>query len=924
MMNSQEFGNWCKSLNLSQSASEVIRQIRAEKPSRRVQGGRGNVSGFYPSRKMGVTISFESHRHELARIYELEHNPDVLEYYDQPPAIELCYQSLSGRNNRHLYTPDFFIISNNSAFWEECKSEQELVKFSAASPNRYQQDENGIWRCPPGENYAQKFGLEFRVWSSALICWIFQQNFIWLEDYLNLEPVAIDNQVTRKVLAIVETNPGILLADLIKIAYQKASLDDIYTLIATEQIYVNLNTARLSEPEQVKVFANREIALAYERITSVKPSSIPSNLQSVEIAVGKSLSWDGESWDVVNTGTTTTGLLRTDGKFVELPNATVFQLIQDGKITVAPIQSTAKQQQLEELLRHAKPQDIVEANHRYTQLSPYLSSHPPVGITRTIRRWRKAYQQASEIYGNGFVGLLPKNTNKGNYKPRLDPRVQEFMTTFISENYETLKQRGRLRVYESFRIACESQSPKINPPSFNRFCLEIQRRSGYEQTLKRQGRRAAIQKSDFYWQLELTTPIHGERPFEIVHIDHTQLDIELVSSPQILSNCHLDIGNTKYKNLGRPWATFMVDAYSRRLLAIYLTFDEPSYRSILMVIRICVMRFKRFPQTIVVDNGAEFHSHYFDQLLATYACTKKHRPPAYPRFGSVVERLFGTANTQLIYELLGNTQLTRKHRCVTKSVSPSKQAVWTLIDLYSALLLWGYEVYEQREHPALGQTPRDAFNVGIALGGSRLHRRVEYDNIFRILTLPAPQQSKRKIQPGQGVKIHNIYYWNNEFRNPEIEFTSVDVRYDPWDAGIAYALVQGQWVECISKYYQYFKGRSEKEIQLVSAELLARKRLQGHNFINSDRELVQFLNSVELTEEKLLLQRLKNAENKSVLQLIEDPSKVRYVSDQLHSDFENNSSEVNLLESENNYLETDQLTDIKDTKLVSLEYYGEF
>ncbi|MBD2527998.1 DDE-type integrase/transposase/recombinase, partial [Nostoc sp. FACHB-133] len=437
-------------------------------------------------------------------------------------------------------------------------------------------------------------------------------------------------------------------------------------------------------------------------------------------------------------------------------------------------------------------------------------------------------------------------------------------------------------------------------------------------------RRAAIQKLDFYWQLELTTPTHGERPFEIVHIDHTQLDIELVSSLQNLSNCHLDIGDTKYKNLGRPWATFMVDAYSRRLLAIYLTFEEPSYRSILMVIRICVMRFKRFPQTIVVDNGAEFHSHYFEQLLATYACTKKHRPPAYPRFGSVVERLFGTANTQLIYELLGNTQLTTKHRCVTKSVSPSKQAVWTLIDLYSALLSWGYEVYDQREHPALGQTPSDAFNVGIAFGGSRLHRRVEYDNIFRILTLPAPQQTKRKVQPGQGVKIHNIYYWNNEFRNPEIEFTSVDVRYDPWDAGIAYALVQGQWVECISKYYQYFKGRSEKEIQLVSAELLVRKRLQGHNFINSDRELVQFLNSVELTEEKLLLQRLKNAENKNVLQLIEDVSTTQCVSHQPNSAFQTNSSEENLLDPENNYLETDKLIDVKNNNLESLEYYGEF
>ena len=54
-----------------------------------------------------------------------------------------------------------------------------------------------------------------------------------------------------------------------------------------------------------------------------------------------------------------------------------------------------------------------------------------------------------------------------------------------------------------------------------------------------------------------------------------------------------------------------MDAYSRRLLAVYLTFDPPSYRSIMMVLRICVQRFERFPQSIVVDGGREFHSVYY-------------------------------------------------------------------------------------------------------------------------------------------------------------------------------------------------------------------------------------------------------------------------------------------------------------------------
>ena len=45
------------------------------------------------------------------------------------------------------------------------------------------------------------------------------------------------------------------------------------------------------------------------------------------------------------------------------------------------------------------------------------------------------------------------------------------------------------------------------------------------------------------------------------------------------------------------WATFLVDAYSRRLFAVYLTFDAPSYRSCMMAVRICVRRYSRLPQT---------------------------------------------------------------------------------------------------------------------------------------------------------------------------------------------------------------------------------------------------------------------------------------------------------------------------------------
>jgi hypothetical protein len=48
-------------------------------------------------------------------------------------------------------------------------------------------------------------------------------------------------------------------------------------------------------------------------------------------------------------------------------------------------------------------------------------------------------------------------------------------------------------------------------------------------------------------------------------------------------------------------------------------------------------------------NLTSLSSIYFESLLAWFECTLKHRPPAASRFSGVCERLFGTANTQFLY-----------------------------------------------------------------------------------------------------------------------------------------------------------------------------------------------------------------------------------------------------------------------------------
>jgi len=255
---------------------------------------------------------------------------------------------------------------------------------------------------------------------------------------------------------------------------------------------------------------------------------------------------------------------------------------------------------------------------------------------------------------------------------------------------------------------------------------------------------------------------------------------------------------------------------------------------------------------------------YFEARLSYYSCTKATRPWAKPRYGSVIERLFGTANTQFVYNLTGNTQISKHVRQVTKAVDPKRHAVWTLGDLYTYLCEWAYEVYDTAIHPALDMTPREAFKMGMARSGARIHRLIDYDETFRFFSLPTTPKGTATVEPGRGVKINHLYSWSDDFRPSTIEHTQVPIRYDPFDIGVAYAFVQGRWIRCISEYHLQFKGHSERELLRASAEMRKRLRNQSKELAITGRRLAEFLASAE-AHEVVLTQRLQDAEAHDVL-----------------------------------------------------------
>ncbi|MGB5633732.1 MAG: Tn7 transposase TnsA N-terminal domain-containing protein, partial [Waterburya sp.] len=439
-MNQREFQQWCQTLLLPASTAELINSIRAAPPARRVQGRAGNVSGTYPSRKMGVTIQFESHKVELWAIYQMEHDPEVLEFYDQPPAFSIKYQNKSGRKIGHYHTPDFFVLRKTGAAWEEWKTEAQLQQLSEKYPTRYQKTEDGSWVCPPGTAHAEPLGLNYYVRSDAELEPIFIQNLMFLEDYVRF-PTSVPAQIQTEIEERVKANPGIALVSLMA-TEDRIRANDVYVMIALDQIYVDLTAVPLKEHSWVQLYPDKQTHDAYILYSrALVPSTITNPNQLV---ANSPLVWDGRLWRLVNMGETTTTLLPSGGQPMQLPSEFFLQLLDSGSISIPKTESEAQKTLLgQSQMNAASPADLEQANKRFHSVMAYLqgetSGYQDIN-ERTLRRWLKQFRFAEENYGCGYIGLLPRTRERGNRLPKAPSESRELLDKFIAEHFETPRQ----------------------------------------------------------------------------------------------------------------------------------------------------------------------------------------------------------------------------------------------------------------------------------------------------------------------------------------------------------------------------------------------------------------------------------------------------------------------------------------------------
>lgn len=223
----------------------------------------------------------------------------------------------------------------------------------------------------------------------------------------------------------------------------------------------------------------------------------------------------------------------------------------------------------------------------------------------------------------------------------------------------------------------------------------------------------------------------------------------------------------------------------------------------------------------------------------------------------------GYLHTEYIHNLAGNTKATKNVRSVTGSHLPEKLAEWNLQELYYGIQYWATEYYDQERHPALDESPRDAFQRGLRESGVREQKHILFNRDFLIATCPPVDRTgTRLVNRQRGVKVGERFYWSEAFRASNVAGETFPVRYDPWDASSVYVWVKDQWHQAFCRALLGLGQLTEVEQKLVSQEFHRRTKTKETD-PQARQRLREFL-QVFTPKGAMAMELERQAENKSL------------------------------------------------------------
>jgi len=377
----------------------------------------------------------------------------------------------------------------------------------------------------------------------------------------------------------------------------------------------------------------------------------------------------------------------------------------------------------------------------------------------SVKRWVHRFLKR----GKDVRALVDDYELRGNHKPRIDSRVRELAIQALDEVY-LRDERTSLEDTRLYLVVLTDRSNAQRPPSQHLNVPSVKylqdtlkaEFDAYTIKLRRYGKLAADR--DFRIVLGNKEPV--SRPLQRVELDHTVLDLIVVDEKKLVL-------------LGRPIIVVAIDCHTRCIVGFAIGFRSPSAMTVAQCLKHTILpkNYLRslYPEientwdclgtmeTLVLDRALENLGLRVESACLQLGIDIEYCARKTPWGKGIVERVLRTILEDLIHVMPGTTFRNVLERGDYQS---GKHAVVRLSSLRAAIHKWIVDVYHQRLHRGIQDTPAHKWKVDIAAHPFYLPQSV------RELEVALGEPAQRVVWH-YGIEINNLRYnatWLGELR----------------------------------------------------------------------------------------------------------------------------------------------------------------
>lgn len=394
---------------------------------------------------------------------------------------------------------------------------------------------------------------------------------------------------------------------------------------------------------------------------------------------------------------------------------------------------------------------------------------------RSAARYRTKIREGAKKGLTPFQSVLPGSDRSGNREPKRPEIVLAFAENSLRDIWVTNEVARVGQAFATYKEDAKAWHPGCKPVSRRTF-ESIRDAIRLIAAAGRGGLRASNAASS---PSPVSARVLGPtRPFELATCDHALAKIYVV----VLSA-------NGFFYVQRPWVTLLRDCCTKLVLALWVSFCEPSRLACAMVLRACLQRHGRLPEGIVSDGGPDFRSVYYSALLAHVGVDLVRRPSGHARYGSEAERFFGQFTSEWLSGRPGNLVDLKNLRAVSGSHKPERFA-----QIYPLAFLQELSAYAAISNESTGPSAVLSPQAQNAIGLEQFRcsgHVLPYDREFIVAS--AIDVGEFKLDPSRGLHIDSSHYWHPVLADPSLVRRQITARREPEDASIVYIKVRGNW-----------------------------------------------------------------------------------------------------------------------------------